>query len=111
MTKQTIVVMVVLVTASGARAQEPPGAKAIYDARCAFCHGPDGKGDGPAGASLKPPPTNFSNPDYWKSASTDSVKNAIMNGKPQTAMVPFGATLSPGEVDGLAAYLKTLSLH
>jgi len=31
----------------------------MYMAYCASCHGADGKGDGPAAAALKTPPTNL----------------------------------------------------
>ncbi len=33
--------------------------EAIYDARCASCHGDTGEGDGPAGVGMQPPPTDF----------------------------------------------------
>ena len=40
------------------RATRPPG-KTNFDTLCATCHGPAGKGDGPAGAALNPPPRDF----------------------------------------------------
>lgn len=30
-----------------------------YQTNCSMCHGPQGKGDGPAGGGLNPPPRNF----------------------------------------------------
>ncbi len=34
--------------------------KVPYDANCAVCHGPAGKGDGPGAAALNPKPKNLS---------------------------------------------------
>ncbi len=33
--------------------------KKLFAANCAMCHGPEGKGDGPAGQALNPPPRNL----------------------------------------------------
>jgi len=79
----------------------------LYDSRCSFCHGTSGKGDGPAGAALQPKPTNFSDPAFWKSRSPEMIRLLIVNGKPGTAMVPFGQSLKPPEIDDLMAYLET----
>ena len=40
--------------------------KALYAKNCEQCHGPEGKGNGPAGAGLNPPPRNLTSPDGWK---------------------------------------------
>jgi mono/diheme cytochrome c family protein len=33
--------------------------KSLYNEFCAVCHGPDGKGSGPAASALKTPPTDL----------------------------------------------------
>ena len=50
-----------LATARLARAQphEDPGARSLYIRYCADCHGPSGRGDGPAAGGLQPPPTDL----------------------------------------------------
>jgi len=101
----------ILITAAIALAPALVGAqeidaKKIFDSRCSLCHGVDGTGSGPAGASLKPPPTNFTTADYWKSATPEHVKSVIISGKPGTAMVPFGAVLKPDEIEALAKYVR-----
>jgi len=92
-------------------AGEPGKGKVTYEARCAFCHGMNGKGDGIAGSSLQPPPSNFTSPDYWAHTTNDTLRNAIENGKPGTAMVGFKTALQPGEVDDLIAYLELFRPH
>ena len=37
----------------------PSSGKEMYQAYCASCHGPDGKGDGPAAPALKVPPSDL----------------------------------------------------
>src|SRR5438477_12657114 len=39
------------------------GAK-VYTERCVLCHGPNGKGDGPAAAGLNPKPRNHTDGAY-----------------------------------------------
>jgi mono/diheme cytochrome c family protein len=93
---------------SAAHAGETAKGKGVYDTRCSFCHGSSGKGDGPAGAALQPRPTNFTDPAFWKTASPEIIKLVIVNGKPGTAMVPFGQTLKPNEIEDVMAYLQTM---
>jgi mono/diheme cytochrome c family protein len=47
--------------ATGVRAQshEDPGARSLFIRYCADCHGPSGRGDGPAAAGLRPPPADL----------------------------------------------------
>ena len=45
--------------------------KAKYDLFCTTCHGAGGKGDGPAGAALTPPPRDFSVGDFKFDADKD----------------------------------------
>jgi mono/diheme cytochrome c family protein len=94
---------------SVAHAGDVDKGKTLYTGRCAFCHGATGKGDGPVGAALKPPPSNFASTDYWKTSNDEQAKNAIKNGKPGTPMVPFGSSLSSDDIENLLAYLKTFA--
>jgi high-affinity iron transporter len=98
------VLMLAMVTAATA---EEKGAKELYELRCAFCHGAEGKGDGPAGQMLSPPPTNFASAEYWKKADAASLRKTILDGKPGTSMVPFSGSVTAEQVDALIEYMKT----
>lgn len=81
--------------------------KRTYDGLCASCHGPEGKGDGPAAASLDPGPTDWSHPDGH--ARTDSAQKAwlITHGVGSgSAMPPFEAALSQGQILNVLAVVE-----
>jgi thiol-disulfide isomerase/thioredoxin len=79
----------------------------IYQANCANCHGPEGHGDGPSAATLKPLPRDFA--DEWKyGSSKDAIHRVIVQGIPGTAMPASGATLSARDLEAVAAFVQTL---
>lgn len=47
---------------------------------CVTCHGTQGKGDGPAGKALKPPPASFADPAFQKSRTDEQLAKAILEG-------------------------------
>lgn len=85
------------------------GAK-VYAQNCASCHGVTGHGDGPAGASLSPPPADLA----WISAMPMSQWDGYMNwtvsegGAPlNTAMPAFKDSLSRDDVWAVIAYVQS----
>jgi mono/diheme cytochrome c family protein len=81
--------------------------KVLYEQRCVVCHGPQGKGDGPAGKSLVPPAADFTSPASRKKSSTE-LQQIIEEGKPGTAMASWKGQLSAGQIADLMAYLDSL---
>ena len=65
-----------------AAASATPAAKAqqIFATRCASCHGPEGKGDGPIAASLTPHPRDYSDAAWQKATSDDALEAVIGRG-------------------------------
>lgn len=59
-----------------ARAQ----AAQIFEERCQSCHGPQGRGDGPAAENLKPRPRNFHNLRWQKSVTDAEIAKVIIYG-------------------------------
>ena len=57
---------------------------------CQTCHGMTGKGDGPAGKSLKVPPRNYRDISAYKQgASVEEITNTLFTGVPGTSMAPY----------------------
>lgn len=104
---RNLLVLSMLLFAAPALADELSIGKQVYDTRCSFCHGVSGRGDGPAGTALQPPPNNFADKAYWANATDERMRSAIVSGKQGTAMVPFGTTLTPQEIDAVLVYLKS----
>lgn len=55
-------------------------AQELFANRCTPCHGPNGRGDGPASAGLTPPPRNFSDPEWQKSVTDEHIEKIIKFG-------------------------------
>jgi DMSO reductase family type II enzyme heme b subunit len=101
-----------------AEAQQPGDAaagKAIYDKRCALCHGAEGKGDGPGAVRLAPRPRDFTRGLYKiRTSPTGNVPTdqdlfkVITEGMPGTSM-PAWNVLPEKERWTLVAYLKTFA--
>jgi len=84
------------------------GAGRLYAEQCAGCHGVSGRGDGPAGAGLDPPPIAFTDADRARQRSLFGLYNTITLGVPGTGMAPFDA-LSPPERWSLAFYIGAMA--
>ncbi len=83
-------------------------ARQLYDKNCSACHGPNGKGDGPAGKILKPPPADMS-VSAKKASDADLTKIIKEGGKAvgrSGAMPPYGSKLSDEQIQSLVQLVK-----
>lgn len=55
-------------------------AGAFYELACATCHGRTGRGDGPAGRDLLPPPRDYGDATWQSTVSDDFLARAILGG-------------------------------
>ena len=79
-----------------------------YEGLCASCHGPGGKGDGPAAASLNPPPGDWTHPDGHARTSLSQKAWLIAHGVGGgSAMPPFEAALSEAQILGVLAVVQS----
>jgi mono/diheme cytochrome c family protein len=103
------IVILALVVAAGSGAHAAPNASDLYAEKCAACHGDEGKGDGPAGQAMTPPPAPFST--ALKGKNDDWIGTVITKGGPAVGMTPAmppHPTLSGDQVNALIQYIKGL---
>ena len=85
--------------------------EAIYEARCTGCHGPTGRGDGPAALALADvKPQDFRSDTLLAARDWDGVFTRIREGGQSvhgSSMPPWGILLSEGDIWDLVAYLAT----
>jgi len=96
--KRIAIALAAFALVATARAED---GKAIYDAKCKLCHGPDGKGS-PAGLKLGAKDLTQS-----KSSMAD-IQKTIEEGKPPK-MTAYKGKLSDGEIKAVAEYVKGMS--
>ena len=79
-------------------------AEPLYKAKCAMCHGPDGKGETPAGKSMKA--VSFAAPEVVK-MSDEEMETVITKGK--NKMPAFEGKLKKEQIVELVAYIRELA--
>src|SRR5450432_1415249 len=82
-------------------AQSP--SEALYKAKCAGCHAPDGSG---SAVGKKLGAHNFQTADVQKMSDTE-LTDAISNGK--NKMPAYAKSLKTEDIKGLVAYIRTLA--
>lgn len=79
--------------------------RTTYDAKCAKCHGKDGRGKTTRGRATK---ARDLTPAQWQDEVTDErLFNSISNGRGKK-MPGFKKNLSEAEIDALVAYVRRL---
>ncbi|MCC7117447.1 MAG: c-type cytochrome [Anaerolineales bacterium] len=78
----------------------------VFQTNCASCHGPQGHGDGPAGAALDPKPRNLSS--FAPGVADDYLFWRISTGVPDTAMPPWAGVLTDEQIWQAIAFVRTL---
>jgi cytochrome c6 len=97
-----IVVAVPVLLSARTRADDKSAA--TYKAKCATCHGADGRGDTPAGKSTKA--RSFADPEVVK-ASDDDLAGIIEKGKAK--MPGYGKSMKPDEIKDMVTYIRSLA--
>jgi len=93
-----------------------PLGQRIFARRCAICHGPDGRGNGPAAPSLIPRPRDFTLGLFkYKSTPRNSpptdadLTHVVTNGLAASAMPAFGDLLNEPEITAVVGWVKQVA--
>ena len=78
----------------------------VFKTNCESCHGPQGHGDGPAGAALDPAPKNLA--ELQAQAGDDYLFWRINTGKEGTSMVPWKGILTDEQIWQVVSFIRTL---
>jgi mono/diheme cytochrome c family protein len=101
---QLSLVAVGLLAVSAGSSKAQSAADTLYKAKCAMCHGPDGKGETPAGKSLKV--VSFATPEVAK-MSDEELETVITKGK--NKMPAFDGKLKKEQIEQLVSYIRELA--
>lgn len=89
---------------------DPAKGMEIFQANCAACHGPEGKGNGPAAAALNPKPRNLSDAEYVSTLSNEHLVKVITEGGASVGKSPmmaaWGGILSENDILNVIAYVR-----
>jgi mono/diheme cytochrome c family protein len=120
MSRQSFLVwaLVAAIAPSAALAADLAKGKETFKANCATCHGEGGKGDGPAGQGLNPPPRDFTKAQFkfdpnknGKPGEDADLKGVISKGAFEFGgsplMAPWAGVLSDADIDNVIAVIRS----
>ena len=111
--------LVLVIAPSAALAADLAKGKETFKMICATCHGEGGKGDGPGGQGLTPPPRDFTKGEFKFDANKNGkvgedadLKLVISKGAAEFGgsplMTPWAGALSDSDIDNVIAVIRSL---
>ena len=96
-----IAAVAVIALASAPAAQAAADGKALYDAKCAMCHGKDGVAKPMAKGSA-----NLNDAKWQEATKVEAIETVVTDGKGK--MKGYKDKMSAEEVQAVATYVKTI---
>ena len=88
--------------------------RAFYQQYCSTCHGPQGKGDGPAASTMNPRPRDHTDGRYMNALSDAHLTTVISEGGAAVQRSPlmpsWKGALTPQQIQDVIAYVRTLAV-
>lgn len=109
----TTAVAVLAGIAGPAESADVEAGKALYEQRCAPCHGPDGKANTPTAKALQPPPRDHTDGAYMNALSEEHLLRVIKEGGPavgKSPIMPPQFDLKDDQLQSLVAFIRTLAV-
>jgi len=104
-------IMVTVQDAMGAGNVEAGGK--LYQARCAPCHGPDGKAATPTAQALNPKPRDHTDGAYMNQLSKEHLAKVIKNGGTAVGKSPImtpSPDLNDQQLEDIIAFVRSLAV-
>jgi cytochrome c553 len=110
MTMKKIILFAAMAGLAATSTVKADDAKDNWDATCAKCHGPDGKGDTKMGTRLgcKDFTDATVQAGFTDDAAFKALKEGLKSDDDKTLMKSYGDTLSDDQIKALVAYVRTL---
>ena len=103
-------------SASPPQQDDVTAGKQVYQTRCQYCHGEQGKGDGPGAAVMYPRPRDFTTgafkirtTDFGEAPTDADLTKIISDGMPGSTMPAWRSVLKDSEIKQVIAYIKTFN--
>jgi mono/diheme cytochrome c family protein len=105
--------MIVLPDKGTPAATRPQDGRAVFEAHCAICHGPTGKGDGPGAKVIRQKMLDFSDAAAMREVSDRFLFDIVKKGSSQfgrsNAMPAWGMKLTDEEIRAVVAHIRSLA--
>jgi len=110
----TLGMLALLVHSGTLLAGDVTAGRGLYQQYCSICHGPQGKGDGPAATAMTPKPRDHTDGHYMNALSDAHLTRVITEAgaavQCSPLMPPWQGTLTTQQMRDVIAYLRTLAV-